>query len=95
MYKSIVKEAFDEGREVGGDWEDSEAKVVSEMLPIFDVDAVKFRQRQINGRYGKVFADLQAVKEHFINSGQTFNKGNFIASIYGGWNFHGQKWEAV
>ena len=95
MIKSIVKDAFDEGREIGGEWEDSDAKVVSDMLPMFNIDTVKIRQRKPSGKFGKTFSNIDAVKQYFKNEKIPFNRHSFLIAIYAGWKCGGFYWGVV
>ena len=64
MIIDIVKEAFDEGREFGGEWEDSDAYEISKLLPFLDIENLTFQQRLPNGQFGKVFKGVNEVKKY-------------------------------
>lgn len=96
MIKDIVKDAFEEGREVGGEWEDSESKIVSEMFAFFDLTNTTIRQRSLAGKFGRTFRGISEVRKYFENElNTTFNERNFKTSLYSGWKFSGFKWEVV
>ena len=96
MIKDVVKDAFDEGRQVGGEWEDSDAKIVSELLPLMDIRNVRIRQRHLNGQYGQTFDNIDGVRDYVSTVlRQDFHSSNFIASLLNGWKSHGFSWEVA
>ena len=96
MLTEVIKEAFEEGRQFGGEWEDSDAKVVSELLSFGDINNVKIRQRTLDGKFGITFNNMKEVREYVRNVlNETFNGSNFQAALLGGWKQHGFRWEVV
>ena len=93
MLKTIVKDAFDEGRDIGGEWEDSDAKIVSDMLQVFDIESIKIRQRKTDGKFGKTFTNIKAVEKFFETASIPFHKTNFVTALYSGWKCGGFYWE--
>ena len=95
MIKDILKDAFIEGREVGGEFEDSESYVVSQMLPFFDIPNAIVRQRNADGTFGRTFNGFDEVKEWCEDSGLKFSSSNLQTAICAGWKCLGYKWEIV
>jgi hypothetical protein len=99
MIKETIKEAFLEGREIGGEWEDSESKIVNDILPLFDLDTVVIRQRFANGKFGKTFYGLSQVKVYIqkTHGKKAWSLSNFKTTLFTGGRreLYGCRWEVV
>mgnify|MGYP003115836610 CR=1 FL=1 len=96
MIIDIVKEAFDEGREFGGEWEDSDAYEISKLLPFLDIENLTFQQRLPNGQFGKVFKGVNEVKKYVVNElNLKFIKGNFETAVCAHTKYVDCYWEVI
>jgi hypothetical protein len=95
MIKELVKDAFDEGRQQGGDWEDSDAAVASRLLDFLNIEEATIRQRLPNGKFGSTFTDIHDIREWFEDNGLNFSKSNLETAICTGFKCGGVYWEIV